>query len=145
MLLFWEAFVVDCLGCEQWFSVSITNNYTCLMFIVNLKNVFVFLIDWKSCLIWFETQCFLWVFLRFPYIPTAVVRWNIVAVVAAEQETAEQHDKAEPQPAAMPDYAAGLLAPTFDVSVSSAIIIIFMWLLMFALLAWQHEGLPQSW
>jgi len=70
---------------------------------------------------------------------------HAVAVVAAEQETAEQHDKAEPQPAAMPDYAAGLLAPTFDVSVSSAIIIIFMWLLMFALLAWQHEGLPQSW
>jgi len=36
-----------------------------------------------------------------------------------EQEQHEQQDKAESQPAAMPDYAAGLLAPTFDVSVSS--------------------------
>jgi len=30
----------------------------------------------------------------------------------------EQKDLAESQPATMPDYAAGLLAPTFDVSVS---------------------------
>ena len=36
----------------------------------------------------------------------------------AEQESQEQQDKVESQPAAMPDYAAGLLAPTFDVSVS---------------------------
>jgi len=44
------------------------------------------------------------------------------AVVSAEQETAEQKDSAESQPAAMPDYAAGLLAPTFDVSVSSQLL-----------------------
>jgi len=39
--------------------------------------------------------------------------------VMAEQESHEQQDKAESQPAAMPDYAAGLLAPSFDVSVSN--------------------------
>jgi len=40
------------------------------------------------------------------------------SAVVAEQESQEQQDKVESQPAAMPDYAAGLLAPTFDVSVS---------------------------
>lgn len=40
------------------------------------------------------------------------------AVLLAEQETVEQKDLAESQPATMPDYAAGLLAPTFNVSVS---------------------------
>ena len=39
-------------------------------------------------------------------------------IVVAEQEPQEQPDKTESQPAAMPDYAAGLLPPTFDVSIS---------------------------
>jgi len=41
--------------------------------------------------------------------------------VVAEQEAHEQQDKPESQPAAMPDYAAGLLAPSFDVGVSNLI------------------------
>jgi len=44
------------------------------------------------------------------------------AVVPAEQEPPEQQDKPESQPAAMPDYAAGLLAPTFDVTVSNPLL-----------------------
>jgi len=50
--------------------------------------------------------------------------WNMPCVlhasniVVAEQEPQEQPDKTESQPAAMPDYAAGLLPPTFDVSIS---------------------------
>ena len=40
--------------------------------------------------------------------------------IVAEQEAHDQPDKAESQPAAMPDYAAGLLPPTFDVNVSNA-------------------------
>jgi len=44
--------------------------------------------------------------------------------VVAEQEAHEQQDKPESQPAAMPDYAAGLLAPSFDVGVSILIVII---------------------
>jgi len=46
------------------------------------------------------------------------------AVVLSEQETPEQKDTAESQPAAMPDYAAGLLAPAFDVGVSSQLLYI---------------------
>jgi len=41
-------------------------------------------------------------------------RKRTAAVV--EQESNEPQDKAEPQPSAMPDYAAGLLAPSFSVS-----------------------------
>jgi len=48
----------------------------------------------------------------------------MVTFVSAEQEPAEQQDKPESQPAAMPVYAAGLLAPTFDVTVSNIILII---------------------
>ena len=42
--------------------------------------------------------------------------------VVSEQESHEQQDKLESQPAAMPDYAAGLLAPSFDVSVSNHVL-----------------------
>ena len=48
---------------------------------------------------------------------TFISRAHTSHAVVAEQESHEQQDKPETQPAAMPDYAAGLLAPTFDVSV----------------------------